>query len=96
MSILADTQHNPRLSLFFNLFYHSMKTSPTHWKLGNNIYKAQTISNGCTPKETMLEIQSLIIWAYNLDFQVPGYIFQLAGPVLKHQLTQTQTVIARV
>ena len=55
-----------------------------------NIYKAQTIYLvGCTSIETMLEIQSLIIWAQNLDFRVPGYIFPPVGPVLKQPLTQT-------
>ena len=55
-----------------------------------NIYKAQTIYLvGCTSKETMLEIQSLIIWAQNLDFRVSGYIFPPVGPVLKQPLTQT-------
>ena len=77
--------------------------SITLWKPAQRIGSLETISTrlklylvGCTPKEIMLDIHSLIIWAQNLDFRVPSYIFRSVGPVLKHSLTQTHIEVAKV
>lgn len=83
----------PKKKNFF-ILTHSMNL----WKPAQSVGSLETKSTkpklypvGCTPKETMLEIQSLIIWAQNLDFRVGP-----SGPVLKQPLTQTHTEVARV